>query len=125
MKSDLFLLERGGDQYKTTRGDIAVRGLSGFCSGKPENSEVVTGAVSPYGFTFAGGTARALVSATASTVFSVKKNGTSIGTITFGAGATLGSVSIVGSVVAGDYITITAPASADSTLADITFLLNE
>lgn len=104
------------------------RGLSGFCSGKPAASEVVAGAVAPYAFSIiqANCDAKAKVAATASTVFDIQKNGTSVGSITFAAAATLATISITTAAVAlDDYLTIVAPATADATLADIAFMLRE
>lgn len=63
---------------------------------------------------------KALVAATGSTTFSIKKNGVQFGTMTVGAAATVPSFSFPGdtSFVAGtDYISVHNPASPDSTLA--------
>lgn len=74
---------------------------------------------------FAGSYGSAAVAATGSTVFTIRKNGTSVGTATFGAaGTTATFVSSGGSAVsfaAGDILSITAPASPDATLADVGF----
>jgi hypothetical protein len=105
-----------------------IRGLSGFCSGKPAASEIVAGALAPYAFTIVSGNcaARAVVAATASTVFSIRIAGSEIGTITFAAAATVGTFSFTSTTVAvNDNITIVAPASPDATLADISFLIRE
>lgn len=75
---------------------------------------------------FAGSYADAEVAATASTVFTVKKNGASVGTITFAIGATTGAFVTTGGTVAlaaGDKLTIHAPATPDATLADISVTL--
>lgn len=105
-----------------------IRGISSFCSGKPAASEVVAGAEAPYALTFvvANCVAEASVAATASTTFIIKKNGVQVGTIIFAAAATLGAVSLTDTaVLLGDRITIEAPATADATLATLTFLLRE
>lgn len=63
--------------------------------------------------------------ATSSAVFTVAKNGASVGSMTFGAAtatATFSAASAI-SCAAGDRMTVTAPSSADSTLAGITFTL--
>lgn len=69
---------------------------------------------------FAGSVGIASVAATASTAFDVRKNGTSVGTITFAAGATTATFTTSGAVTyaAGDYLSIVAPATPDATLAD-------
>lgn len=67
------------------------------------------------------------VAATASAEFDLQRNGSSIGTVTFAAAATTGSISVASttSFSAGDRISLTAPSSQDDTLADvgITFVL--
>lgn len=104
-----------------------MQAMASFCSGKPVNSEKVGGGVAPYAFTASttASSAKASVAATASTVFTIKKNGsTTMGTFTFAAAGTTATVSITaGAVSAGDLITIEGPATADATLADISFLL--
>lgn len=100
--------------------------MSGFCSGKPAASEVVGGAIFPVATTITQANCRAVatVAATASTVFTIAKDGTSVGTITFAAGATLGTISVTsGAITALQNVTITAPATADATLANISFLV--
>lgn len=75
---------------------------------------------------FSGSYGKAAVAATASTAFDVKKNGSSVGTITFASSATTATfVTAAGalSLAAGDVIEIVAPGSADATLADIGFAL--
>lgn len=72
---------------------------------------------------FTNSLAIASVAATASTVFQITKNGASIGTITFGTGATTGTFASSGgtaqSIASGDILAIQAPASPDATLANI------
>lgn len=100
--------------------------VSGFCSGKPAASEVVAGAIFPVAGTIVAGScvAKATVAATASTVFTIAKDGTTVGTITFAAGATLGTISISsGAITALQNVTITAPATPDANLANISFLV--
>jgi DUF1009 family protein len=119
---------QGGETRRAPSSAFDTHGLSGFCSGKPAASEVVAGGVSPYAFSIAEANcfAKALVAATGSTTFVINKNGTQIGTVVFAAAATLGTVDITtAAVVVGDYITIVAPATADATLANISFLLVE
>lgn len=67
------------------------------------------------------GSASCGTAASAEAVLTVYKNGVSVGTITFSAGATLGTLSIPSAVTIaiGDRISIVCPATADATLADI------
>jgi hypothetical protein len=75
-----------------------------------------------------GCTAGAKVVSTAGTVLDVHKNGSPIGTITFGIGASAGTFAAVGggaeTFAAGDRLAIINENPADATLADlsITFL---
>lgn len=105
-----------------------IRGLSVFCSGKPAASEVIGGGVSPYTMTLsaANSLAKSLVAATASTTFTIRKNGTQVGTIVFSAAGTVGVFTITTPAVAlADYVTVHAPATPDATLADISITLKE
>lgn len=72
-----------------------------------------------------GSVASAGTAATASTVFTLYKNTTSIGTVTFAAAGTTGTFSFASAVsfAAGDVVRIIAPATADTTLADISITL--
>jgi hypothetical protein len=65
----------------------------------------------------------AVTAATASTTYTLKKNGSSIGTAVFaisGVTATLTFASLV-AFASGDVLTIEGPGTADSTLADVSF----
>jgi hypothetical protein len=103
--------------------------LGTFCAGVPDASEkllryVFTRAVS-FPASLTGSQVKAGVAATAQADFALAKNGSGIGTIRFaasGATATFVSVSAV-SFAAGDILEITAPGTADATLADISFTL--
>jgi hypothetical protein len=77
----------------------------------------------PSGLT--GSVASAGTAATASTVFNLAKNGSAIGTLTFAAAGTTGSFSFASavSVASGDVLTVTAPATPDATLANISVTL--
>lgn len=76
---------------------------------------------------FSGSQFNASANATASTVFDVQKNGSSIGSVTIGAGGITPTFATTSgtskSFVAGDVLSIIAPASADATLADPGFTL--
>jgi hypothetical protein len=105
-----------------------VRSLSVFCSGKPANNEVIGGGIAPYAFTItsANCVVRSVVAATGSVVFSIRKNGTQVGTATFPTSGTVATLSFSDTTVAqGDQITITAPADASNAPADITALIRE
>jgi hypothetical protein len=102
------------------------KGLQGYCSGRPLVNEVVIATTAPYAFDIdvSASRAEALVAATATTIFTIEKEGVVIGTITFGAGETLGVFNITDTEVSlNDMIVIIAPSSEDVTLANITFLL--
>lgn len=64
--------------------------------------------------------------ATGSTTFNLLDNGVVLGTVTFNAGGTVGSVSITGTpymLLAGHVLAIQGPATADGTLADMNITL--
>ena len=68
---------------------------------------------------------KAGTSATAQTDFDIQKNGSSFGTMRFAASGTVASfISASGSTfAAGDVLKVVAPASPDSTIADVGFML--
>jgi hypothetical protein len=74
---------------------------------------------------FAGSVAEAVTAATASTVFTILKNGVSIGTMTFAASGTIPTFSVAGttSLAIGNTLRIQGPASPDTTLSDLTVTL--
>ena len=65
--------------------------------------------------------------ATASTVFDIQQNGTTVATVTFAASGTTPTFATTGGVAinlsAGDVISLVAPASPDATAADLTVTL--
>lgn len=67
----------------------------------------------------------ARVAATASTTLTLNKNGTSIGTLVFAASGTTPTITFSAAVsfAAGDILTITGPATADATLADVSLTI--
>jgi hypothetical protein len=126
--TELVPIVQGAETRRVAASAFDTHGLSGYCSGKPTASEVVAGGVSPYAFSIvqANCFAKALIAATGSTTFIIRRGGTQIGTVVFAAAATLGTVTITSAAVAiGDYVTIEGPATADATLANISFLLVE
>lgn len=73
---------------------------------------------------FAGSQFTASANATGSTVFDVQKNGSSIGSVTIGAGGVTATFATTGGAVsfaAGDIFSLIGPASADATLANAAF----
>lgn len=102
---------------------------SSMVIGKPLGSQIVFmyEAVRSCSFAanFAASKSKSTVAATASTTFSVQKNGSQVCTMAFaaaGTSATFGSCAAT-SMVAGDVLTIVAPATADATLANIAITL--
>lgn len=74
---------------------------------------------------FAGSYGHVGTNPTASAVFTVKKNGSTIGSITIGTGGafTFATTGGATTLAAGDYLTIVSPTPQDSTLADVGFNL--
>lgn len=76
---------------------------------------------------FAGAFAKAQAAATASTVLNVKRDGVTIGTITFAAAGTVGTFATTGGVAmtftAGQTLAIEGPGTADATLGTIGVVL--
>ena len=99
-------------------------------SGKPTSSQVIADNVTTTGYelpaALAGSIATAGTAATASTVFDIQVNGVTKGTITFAISGTTGTFVFSSNVplALGDVVSILAPASPDSTLANITITLN-
>jgi hypothetical protein len=99
--------------------------VAGMILGKPSNSQQVLRYVAGRACTLpsnmTGSIAKAGTAAAASSVFSIQKNGSQFSTMTFAAAgtvATWGTCSAT-SFAVGDILTIIAPASVDSTLADV------
>ncbi|ARL77610.1 hypothetical protein [Burkholderia pseudomallei] len=116
--------QRSNQAAATT--SAAVYDVGGYIEGLPNASETVWQFYSPRAWTLpagASGGAKAGTAATASTTFTLKQNGTSVGTIVFSASGTTGTVSITSStaIASGDLLALVAPATPDTTLADIAF----
>lgn len=100
-----------------------------FCQGKPTAAEVFGPFVADAAFTLPNGMSTSIANAgaayTASGVWTLRRNGTAIGTVTFAAGSASGTVATSTSadvaVARGDRLTLTAPASVDTTGTDIGF----
>lgn len=65
----------------------------------------------------------AITAATAETIFVLKKNGVQFGTVTFAIGGTVGTfaAAVPPAFIAGNYLSVHGPATADATLADVGF----
>lgn len=112
----------------TVGAGVGIYDVGIYVEGVTSNNEVVWDFVSPRGWTLpsgASGAAVAGIAATASTTYTVAKNGTSIGTIAWAASGTVGTISITSSTsfVAGDVLSLTGPATADTTLANVAITL--
>lgn len=106
----------------------ATYDFTGFVASIPADSTIaamIAGHAYTIGANFSGSYAKSSAAATSTTVFTVLKNGASIGTITFAAAATAGTFSTTTavSVAAGDLIELRAQTVPDSTLAGFTFLI--
>lgn len=100
-----------------------------YVPAKPTNSQLVykLKAVVPFTLpiSLTGSQTDAGTAATGSCSFSITKNGTSIGSINFAASGTVATFTFTAAVAfaAGDILEVTAPATADATLADIAISL--
>lgn len=108
---------------------MRVYDITGGTIGKPKNSTLVMNFVAVRAFTlpidFVGSLAQAGIVGTAPSTFDIIKNGGSIGSLFFNTGSGTGvfTVALTQNIVAGDYLTVVAPATVDTTLADIRFTL--
>lgn len=95
-----------------------------WIAGKPEASELF-GHVAGVAFTLpvdlAGSQVKADTAATASAAFDLRKNGSSVGTLTIAASGTTATFTAASAVqfAAGDRIDLVAPSSQDATLANV------
>lgn len=99
--------------------------LNTFVSGTMSNNQEVLRFNARRAFTLpsglTGSNADAGVAATASTTLTMKKNGSSIGTLVWSASGTVAAITFSSAVsfAVGDVFTIDGPATADATLANI------
>ena len=112
----------------TLYGVPVYRDLEAFFPGAPGASQVVMAAVLTTAWTLpaalAGSQAAALTPAGADAPFTVAKNGTSLGTITFhSTGAPSFAATTATSFAAGDVLTVTGPSSPDTDLAGLILAL--
>jgi len=102
--------------------------IAQFINGKPLSSEILVKVIFPraIGFpaNFSSSYAKCVTAATAATTMTVLKNGISVGSVTFAAGATTGTFSTPAlTFSAADVMIITANATVDATFADVAFML--
>lgn len=108
---------------------LAPYDLASAINGKPAANAVVLNFVAARSFTIpagmVGSRAKSTVNATATTVFTIKKNGANVGTLTFAAANSTGvfAMATQTSFVEGDVLSMSAPATADATLADIAYTI--
>jgi hypothetical protein len=116
----------------TLTGDGAVEGpayVSGSWAGSPGASQAIERYIFATAVTFRAGLSGSYgvagTAATASASFAIEKNGTTVGTMVFAAGATSASFTMASqtSFAGGDVLTILAPASPDATLANLAWTL--
>jgi hypothetical protein len=99
-------------------------------AGSPGASQVIERFIFATPTTFPAGLAgsygTAGTAATAAASFAIKKNGSSVGTVEFGAGATGATFAMAAatSFAGGDVLTIVAPGSPDTTLANLAWTLS-
>ncbi|WP_454737585.1 hypothetical protein [Cupriavidus necator] len=115
-------------QPSATSGLAGAYDVGGYIAGTAGDSEVVWEFYSPRAWTLpagASGGAKARAAATGSSTFTLAKNGSNIGTLAWSAAGTVATLSITSStsIAAGDVLSLTAPATANATLADIAFTL--
>lgn len=134
-------LGKAGDFYLRTNGDVYSKGSGGWTlrlnirgdrydvaiwdPGKPGGGELVFKTVTPATLTFpqnlTGSIVKAGTAATATSVWSIRRNGVQVATMTFAAGqqnATFASSAAI-AFAAGDILEIIAPNPADATLRDV------
>ncbi|MDD2879756.1 MAG: hypothetical protein PHQ58_04920 [Rhodoferax sp.] len=107
-------------------GAPAVYDLQKYTLGKPASRQVLLQITALRQFTcglgFSGSIARCGTAATQNASCDIQRNGTTIGTLTFPAGNNFGSFNVLSATtfVVGDTLTIKAPNTVDTALADLT-----
>ncbi|HKS89305.1 MAG TPA: hypothetical protein VJR70_07700, partial [Stellaceae bacterium] len=117
--------------YTLTGGGAAQQPalVSGSWSGSPTANQVVERYIFAAPVTFLAGLSGSFgaagTAATAAAGFAIEKNGTAVGAMNFAAGATGATFTMTAATafVAGDVLTIVAPATPDATLANLTWTL--
>lgn len=107
----------------TTPYDIALQTAGAITATTPILSFVI-GRPASFASGWAGSLAKAQAAGNAATVLTIAKNGTSIGTITYGSGSTTGTFAgTAGNFVAGDLLTVTTPSVVASGLLGLSITL--
>jgi len=102
--------------------DLNSYDISCSVSGKPTASQkvLIFPTVRPFTVSATGHKSKVYVNPTATASFLCQKNGTTFGTLTISTAGVLTLTSFTATAFAiGDYLTIIAPSSVDSTMADI------
>jgi Putative phage tail protein len=110
-------------------GQVSVDLVSGSYHGKPtanlalQSYVFAASAVAPAGLP--GSQGAAATAATATTTFSIRRNGTQIGTMTFASAANTATFAMASATTfnPGDVLAIVAPATPDATLADLAWTI--
>lgn len=110
-------------------GGSVKKEVSAFAPGNMMANDVILiyPSISPIVFSATGSICRSSAPATLTTVYNIAINATTVGTITFDAGATSGTIVFTspGSVPPNGMISVTGPAVPDTTLANVSILLKE
>jgi hypothetical protein len=133
-RDEVIVLQTGAESQLTgsvglrgPQGESAAKGFGIFIGGAVQANEILLAHYVPYSeiaFTVANCKASAQVAATSETIFTIKANGLTIGTITFAASSVTGVVNFTdNTVVQNQLVSIHAPAIVDATLSDVSFLL--
>lgn len=118
-----------GSNWYSFRGTGGPYDVLMFFPGVPTNAQLMGRVIVPRAVTFpaslTGSYASATVAATGATTLTLARNGTTIGTVNFAAGAIAGTFTFSSAVTtaAGDVLTLTNQATADATLANISVSL--
>jgi hypothetical protein len=120
----LTLLNSAGQAAITYPYDISLY-WAGILAANTKLTRFVFDRAISFAVNLAGSIANAGTAATASVSITIAKNGTSIGSLTFAAGATSGAFSVAAATnfAIGDLLTLVGPGAADATLADISVTL--
>lgn len=110
----------GQIKYESAFINPAPYDVSGEAAGTPSTNTNVFDFKAPRAFTLksSGHVADCITAPSTSTVFTIKKNGSSIGTITYSSGSTPGTVAITSgldtAIAVNDIISVTSPANLNS-----------